>query len=151
MASNGINKVILIGNLTRDPEVAHLPNGTCKTSFSIATSETWEDKLTQEKKEDVQYHNITTYRRLAEVCGQYLKKGAKVYIEGKLKTDKWQDQQGNDKYKTYVEAREMQMLDRKEAMEQHRQNHQQQPQQRTPVNQPPSSGVGELTEDFIDL
>ncbi|WP_394129372.1 single-stranded DNA-binding protein [Shewanella maritima] len=111
MASRGVNKVILVGNLGRDPEVRYMPNGNAVANFTIATSETWKDQQGQQQ-ERTEWHNIVMYRRLAEIAGEYLKKGSKVYIEGKLQTSKWQDQNtGQDRYKTEINALEMQMLD----------------------------------------
>ncbi|WP_299008855.1 single-stranded DNA-binding protein [uncultured Shewanella sp.] len=111
MASRGVNKVILVGNLGRDPEVRYMPNGNAVANFTVATSETWKDQQGQQQ-ERTEWHNIVMYRRLAEVAGEYLKKGSKVYLEGKLQTSKWQDQQtGQDRYKTEINASEMQMLD----------------------------------------
>ncbi len=104
-----VNKVILVGNLGRDPEVRYMPNGDAVANYSIATTETWKDKngMRQEKTE---WHNIVMYRRLAEIAGEYLKKGSSVYIEGRLQTRKWQDKQGNDRYTTEIVADQMQML-----------------------------------------
>ena len=104
-----VNKVILVGNLGRDPEVRYMPNGDAVANYSIATTETWKDKngMRQEKTE---WHNIVMYRRLAEIAGEYLKKGSSVYIEGRLQTRKWQDKQGNDRYTTEIVADHMQML-----------------------------------------
>ncbi|QBF82751.1 single-stranded DNA-binding protein [Shewanella maritima] len=111
MASRGVNKVILVGNLGRDPEVRYMPNGNAVANFTIATSESWKDQQGQ-PQERTEWHNIVMYRRLAEIAGEYLKKGSKVYIEGKLQTSKWQDQNtGQDRYKTEINALEMQMLD----------------------------------------
>ncbi len=110
MASRGVNKVILIGNLGKDPETKYMPSGDCVCNFSLATSESWNDKQTGDKVEKTEWHNIVMFRRLAEVAGEYLRKGSQVYIEGKLKTRKWQDKNGNDRYTTEIEAREMQML-----------------------------------------
>ena len=109
--ARGINKVILIGNLGQDPEVKYMPNGGAVTNVTIATSESWKDKNTGEQKEMTEWHRVVFFRRLAEIAGEYLKKGSKVYIEGKLQTRKWQDQQGNDRYTTEIIANEMQMLD----------------------------------------
>jgi single-strand DNA-binding protein len=109
--ARGINKVILIGNLGQDPEVKYMPNGGAVTNVTIATSESWKDKNTGEQKENTEWHRVVFFRRLAEIAGEYLKKGSKVYIEGKLQTRKWQDQQGNDRYTTEIIANEMQMLD----------------------------------------
>lgn len=111
MASRGVNKVILVGNLGKDPEVRYMPNGNAVANFTVATSESWKDQQGQQQ-ERTEWHNIVMYRRLAEIAGEYLKKGSKVYIEGKLQTSKWQDQQtGQDRYKTEINANEMQMLD----------------------------------------
>jgi single-strand DNA-binding protein len=109
--ARGINKVILIGNLGQDPEVKYMPNGGAVTNVTVATSESWKDKNTGEQKENTEWHRVVFFRRLAEIAGEYLKKGSKVYIEGKLQTRKWQDQQGNDRYTTEIVANEMQMLD----------------------------------------
>ena len=108
--ARGVNKVILVGNLGKDPETKYMPSGDCVCNFSIATTESWKDKTTGEKVEKAEWHNIVMYRRLAEIAGEYLRKGSQVYIEGKLKTRKWQDKSGNDRYTTEIEAREMQML-----------------------------------------
>ena len=111
MASRGVNKVILVGNLGKDPEVRYMPNGNAVANFTVATSESWKDQQGQ-TQERTEWHNIVMYRRLAEIAGEYLKKGSKVYLEGKLQTSKWQDQNtGQDRYKTEINAMEMQMLD----------------------------------------
>lgn len=109
--ARGVNKVILIGNLGQDPEVKYMPNGGAVTNVTLATSESWKDKNTGEQKENTEWHRVVFFRRLAEIAGEYLKKGSKVYIEGKLQTRKWQDQSGNDRYTTEIVANEMQMLD----------------------------------------
>lgn len=106
----GINKVILVGRLGKDPETKYMPSGDAVTSFSIATSENWKDKQTGEKREKTEWHNIVAFRRLGEICGEYLRKGSQVYIEGKLQTRKWQDKNGNDRYTTEIVANDMQML-----------------------------------------
>ena len=111
MASRGINKVILIGNLGQDPEVRYMPNGGAVCNITVATSETWKDKNTGEQQEKTEWHRVVMFKRLAEIAGEYLKKGSKVYLEGRLQTRKWQDQQGQDRYTTEVVANEMQMLD----------------------------------------
>ena len=108
--SNGINKVILIGHLGRDPQMRYFPDGTPICQFSVATSETWKDKQTQEQKQTTEWHKIVLIRKLADIGGQYLKKGSKVYVEGKLTTRKWQNQLGQDQYTTEVRADHMQML-----------------------------------------
>jgi single-strand DNA-binding protein len=105
----GINKVILVGNLGNDPEVRYMPNGNAVANLSIATSESWKDQQGQ-LQEKTEWHKVTMYRRLAEIAGEYLKKGSQIYLEGKLQTRKWQDQQGNDRYTTEVIADQLQML-----------------------------------------
>jgi single-strand DNA-binding protein len=109
--ARGVNKVILIGNLGKDPEVRYMSNGQAVANVTLATSESWKDKNTGEQKEATEWHNIVFYRRLAEIAGEYLKKGSKVYVEGKLQTRKWQDKEGKDRYTTEIIANEMQMLD----------------------------------------
>lgn len=111
MASRGVNKVILVGNLGQDPEVRFMPAGGAVANFTIATSESWKDKQTGEQKERTEWHRIVMYQRLAEIAGEYLRKGAKVYVEGRLQTRKWQDQNGQERYTTEIVANEMQMLD----------------------------------------
>ena len=111
MANKGVNKVIIIGNLGKDPEVRFMPDARAVCNFSIATSESWKDKQTGEKKEITEWHRICIFGKLAEIAGEYLKKGSKVYIEGKLQTRKWQGQDGQDRYTTEIVARDMQMLD----------------------------------------
>ncbi|TDJ45484.1 MAG: single-stranded DNA-binding protein [Gammaproteobacteria bacterium] len=108
--ARGVNKVILVGNLGKDPETKYMPSGDCVCNFSIATTESWKDKSSGETIEKTEWHNIVMFRRLAEVAGEYLRKGSQVYIEGKLKTRKWQDKSGADRWTTEIEAREMQML-----------------------------------------
>ena len=108
--SGSINKVILIGNLGKDPEVRHLENGAVVANFSIATSETYKDRKTGEKVSQTEWHNIVAWRGLAEIAERYLKKGQKVYIEGKLKTRSWQDQDGNNRYSTEVITDNLTML-----------------------------------------
>ena len=100
--SRGINKVILIGNLGQDPEVRYMPGGNAVTSITLATSETWRDKQTGEQKERTEWHRVVFMGKLAEVAGQHLKKGAQVYVEGKLQTRKWRDQSGQERYTTEV-------------------------------------------------
>ncbi len=110
----GVNKVIIIGNLGKDPEVRFMPNGGAVANLTVATSDSWKDKQTGEQKEKTEWHNIVMYQRLAEIAGEYLKKGSKVYLEGSLQTSKWTDQQtGQDRYKTEIKANTMQMLDGK--------------------------------------
>ena len=111
MASRGINKVILVGNLGSDPDVRYMPSGDAITNISIATSEIWKDKQTGEPRERTEWHRVVFFRGLAGVAGEYLKKGSKVYIEGSLRTRKWQGQDGQDRYTTEIVANDMQMLD----------------------------------------
>ncbi len=112
MASRGVNKAILVGNLGDNPEVRYMPNGKAVANLSLATSESWKDQQGQ-LQEKTEWHRLTMYDRLAEIAGEYLKKGSKIYVEGKLQTRKWQDQQGQDRYTTEVICKEMQMLDSK--------------------------------------
>ncbi|WP_424410046.1 single-stranded DNA-binding protein [Pasteurella sp. PK-2025] len=107
----GVNKVIIVGNLGNDPEIRTMPNGEQVANISVATSESWIDKNTNERREVTEWHRIVFYRRQAEICGQYLKKGSKVYVEGRLKTRKWQDQNGQDRYTTEIQGDVLQMLD----------------------------------------
>lgn len=116
MASRGVNKVLLIGNLGADPEVRYTQNSTAIAKLSIATSETWKDKQTGEPREQTEWHNCVAYRRLAEICGEYLKKGSKVFVEGRLQTRKWTGQDNVDRYTTEVVINEMQMLDTRGGM-----------------------------------
>lgn len=114
MARGSVNKVILIGNLGRDPEVRYTPNGLAVANITIATSEVWKDKQSGENQERTEWHRIVLYQRLAEIAGEYLRKGAKIYIEGRLQTRKWQDKNtGQDRYTTEIIADSLQMLDGK--------------------------------------
>ena len=108
--ARGVNKVILVGNLGKDPDVRYMPSGSAVANVTLATSETWKDKQTGEKQERTEWHNIAFFGRLAEIAGEYLKKGSQVYVEGSLRTRKWQDKSGNDRYTTEVIASDMQML-----------------------------------------
>jgi single-strand DNA-binding protein len=111
--ARGVNKVILIGNIGANPDLRYMPSGNAATTLSIATSESWKDKQTGERQERTEWHRVVCFNRLGEIAGEYLKKGSKVYIEGSLRTRKWQDQQGNDKYTTEIVASDLQMLDAK--------------------------------------
>jgi single-strand DNA-binding protein len=108
--ARGVNKVILVGNLGRDPEVRYSPSGQAVANVTLATSESWKDKNSGEKQERTEWHRIVFFGRLAEIAGEYLKKGAQVYVEGRLQTRKWQDKDGNDRYTTEIVASDMQML-----------------------------------------
>lgn len=111
--ARGVNKVILIGNTGTEPEVRYMPNGNAVTTLSLATSESWKDKQTGEKQERTEWHRVVCYNRLAEIAGEYVRKGTKIYVEGSIRTRKWQDQQGQDRYSTEIIANELQMLDSK--------------------------------------
>ena len=108
--ARGVNKVILVGNIGKDPETRYMPNGDAVANIRMATTESWKDKATGEKKEITEWHRVVFYRKLAEIVGQYLKKGSAVYVEGRIRTRKWQDKEGQERYTTEIEANEMQML-----------------------------------------
>ncbi|WP_339617239.1 single-stranded DNA-binding protein [uncultured Gilvimarinus sp.] len=111
MSTRGVNKVIIVGNLGQPPETKYMPSGGAVTNISVATSEQWKDKQTGQPQERTEWHRIVFFNRLAEIAGEYLQKGSKVYIEGSLRTRKWQGQDGSDRYTTEIVASEMQMLD----------------------------------------
>ncbi len=129
---SGVNKVILIGRLGQDPEVRAIPNGDQVANITMATSEKWKDKNTGQEREETEWHRVVFFRRLAEVVGQYLQKGSMVYIEGKLKTRKWQDQSGADRYSTEIVADKLEMLS---SRSDNPQGHQSAPQQNNPQPQ----------------
>lgn len=108
--AKGVNKVILVGNLGRDPEVKYLPSGSAVANIGLATSESWKDKESGEKQERTEWHNLVFFGRVAEIAGEYLKKGSQVYIEGSLRTRKWQDKEGQDRYTTEVVVRDLLLL-----------------------------------------
>jgi single-strand DNA-binding protein len=149
MASRGVNKVILVGNLGNDPEVRYLPNGGAVANLTLATSESWRDKQTGETKEKTEWHRVVLFGKLAEVAGEYLRKGSQIYIEGKLNTRKWTDQAGVEKYTTEIHVNvggTMQMLGGKQegasknggpANKQQQGRPQQQSQPTAPQNEPP--------------
>ena len=139
MFNRSVNKVVLVGNLGKDPEMKYMPNGNAVCNFSIATTESWKNKQTGEYENQTEWHNCSVFGKFAEMCGNYLKKGAKVYVEGKLKTRKWQDKTtGQDKYATDVIVSEAQLMDAKDANQggQQQQQMQQQPQQQQMQQQP---------------
>ena len=150
----GVNKVILVGTLGKDPETKTFANGGSLTQFSIATSESWTDKNSGERKEQTEWHNIVLQNRLGEIAQQYLKKGSKVYIEGSLNTRKWTDQNGQERYTTQIKGNQLQMLDSANG------NNQQQAQQPKPQQQQnsyaakpqqaykPQNGGGEIEDDL---
>lgn len=108
--ARGVNKVILVGNCGKDPETRYTPSGSAVTNVSIATSEQWTDKQSGQKQERTEWHNVVFFNRLAEIAGEYLRKGSQIYVEGQLRTRKWQDKSGQDRYTTEIVANEMQML-----------------------------------------
>jgi len=108
--ARGVNKVIVVGNLGQDPETRYMPSGSAVTNLRIATNESWKDKQTGEQKDRTEWHSVAMFGRLAEIAAEYLRKGSQVYIEGKLRTRKWQDKDGHDRYTTEIIADEMQML-----------------------------------------
>lgn len=151
----GVNKVIIVGNLGKDPELRHLPNGDAVTSFSASTGESWKDK-DGNQQERTEWHNIVIFKRLAEIAAEYLKKGSKVYLEGSLRTRKWQDQSGQDRYTTEIIATEMQMLDGKQygqqaapAQQQRTTNRQSAPQNRTAPPPQQAAAFDDFDDDSI--
>jgi single-strand DNA-binding protein len=142
MARKGINKVTIVGNLGQDPEIRYIPAGGAVANISVATSESWKDKQTGEAKERVEWHKIVFYNKLAEIAGEYLKKGSQVYVEGSLRTRKWQDQSGQDRYSTEIIGLEMQMLGGKSKDNSSQHTSSQQP----PA--PPSQGVENFGDDI---
>ncbi len=154
--ARGINKVILIGNLGNDPDVRYMASGEAMANVSVATSESWKDKQTGETKERTEWHRVVFFRRLAEIAAEYLRKGSKVYIEGKLQTRKWQGQDGQDRYTTEIVANDMQMLDSRSSgsasFEPRENRPQQQPQQAPaakPAAQPQAQGFDNDFDDDI--
>lgn len=144
---SGVNKVILIGNLGADPEVRHLQNGAAVANFRIATSETYKDRQTGEKREQTEWHSIVAWRGLAEIVEKYLRKGSKVYVEGKLRTRQWQDKDGNTRYTTEIHADEMSMLDRATGGG----APQAQPMAQPSASAPASAPAGSFNEEVDDL
>lgn len=147
--SRGVNKVIILGNACADPDLRYMPNGNAVANISIATNESWKDKQTGQQQERTEFHRVVFFNRLAEIAGEYLRKGSKVYVEGSLRTRKWQDQSGQDRYTTEIVASEMQMLDSKQdgqpaqqgysqpQQQAPQQSYQQPPQQQAPRQPPP--------------
>lgn len=135
-----VNKAILVGHLGKDPEVRYMPNGDAVTNITLATTETWKDKASGEKKEATEWHRVVFFRKLAEIAGQYLKKGSQVYVEGSLKTRKWQDKDGQDRYTTEIVADEMKMLGSKQEGGESRRE--------APQNSNNSAGLGNFEDDI---
>ena len=148
----GVNKVILVGVLGKDPETKTFANGGSLTQFSIATSETWTDKNTGERKEQTEWHNIVLQNKLGEIAQQYLRKGSKVYIEGSLNTRKWTDQNGQERYTTQIKGQQMQMLDSANGNNQQQSQPQQQssytPKQPTYAKNPQAQPPADLDDDL---
>lgn len=140
-----VNKVILVGNLGRDPEVRHAPSGDAICNITIATTDKWKDKSTGEKKEQTEWHRVSFFGKLAEIAGQYLKKGSAVYIEGSLRTRKWQDKDGQDRYTTEIKADQMQMLGSKGEQSAAPQQRQQPAQQSNSA--PPQGGFNDFEDE----
>ena len=139
--ARGINKVILVGHLGADPETRYMPSGSAVTNLRVATSESWKDKGTGEQQERTEWHRVAMFGRLAEIAAEYLRKGSQVYIEGRLRTRKWEDNQGNDRYSTEVIANEMQMLGGRSGS---------QSSGPPPAPAAAASGGGGVAEDFDD-
>lgn len=137
--ARGVNRVTLIGNIGKDPETKYMPSGGAVTNITVATSESWKDKNTGQQQERTEWHRVVFFNKVAEIAGEYLRKGSKVYIEGSLRTRKWQDQSGADKYTTEIVANEMQMLDGKQDN--------QQGQQQSAPQQAPQQQAGQF-DDF---
>ncbi len=146
--ARGVNKVILIGNLGQDPEVKYMPNGNAVANITVATSESWKDKNTGEQVDKTEWHRVVFFRRLAEIAGEYLKKGSKVYIEGKLQTRKWQDKNGKDNWTTEIIANEMQMLDSRGGGSSD--FNQAAPSQSAPQSAPSQAAPAPVNNDFDD-
>ena len=135
MFNRSVNKVVLVGNLGKDPEMRYMPNGNAVANLTLATTESWKDKQSGERKEKTEWHRLTVFNRLGEMCGEYLKKGAKIYAEGKLQTRKWQGQDGQDRYTTEVVVSEIQMMDSRNQGQGQGQFQNNAPQQGAPAQQ----------------
>lgn len=140
-----VNKVILVGRMGADPETRYMPNGDAVANIRLATTESWKDKDSGEKKEITEWHRVVFYRKLAEIVGQYLKKGSAVYVEGRIRTRKWQDKEGQERYTTEIEANEMQMLGGKQG-----QQESSEPSQKKQSSSEPAKGGGfdEMEDDI---
>jgi len=149
MASRGLNKVMIIGNLGAEPEVRYTAGGSAMANVNIATSETWRDKQTGEQQEKTEWHRVVFFGKLAEIVQQYVHKGSKIYIEGRLQTRKWQDKEGHDRYTTEIVANEMQMLDSKGGSSASFEPAQQAAPAQTPAQPAPSSSTSQI-DDFDD-
>jgi single-strand DNA-binding protein len=145
--ARGVNKVILVGNLGKDPDTRYLPSGAAVTNVTIATTESWKDQQSGDKQERTEWHNVVFFGKLAEIAGEYLRKGSQVYVEGSLRTRKWQDKNGMDRYTTEIVARDMQMLGSRQGAGAPADFNQERPQSR-PEAQPPPASVKE--DEFDD-
>lgn len=143
-----LNKVQIIGHLGRDPETRYLPSGDAVTNFSVATTEKWRDKQTGEQKEATEWHNVSTFGKLAEICSQYLHKGSQVYVEGSLRTRKYTDRDGVERYSTGIKADTMKMLGGRQEGEGHPQQRQAAPQRYQAPQPQYSSGFDDMTDDI---
>ena len=147
--ARGVNKVILVGNLGKDPEVRYAPNGGAVANVTIATSESWKDKNTGEKQEKTEWHRVVFFGRLGEIAGEYLKKGSQIYVEGRLQTRKWQDKEGKDRYTTEIVAGEMQMLGSRNGMGAPSDSFSDHPEEKK-ESAAPSKAAAEPMDDFDD-
>ena len=143
-----VNKVIIIGNLGKEPDTRYMPNGDAVCNITVATTDTWKDKDSGEKKEATEWHRIVFFRKLAEIANQYLRKGSQVYIEGALKTRKWQDKDGQDRYTTEIVADEMKMLGGKRDGEQPRSESTPEPRQQRAPAQNSGGGFADMSDDI---
>ncbi len=145
-----VNKVILVGNLGADPETRYLPSGDGITNIRMATTSQWKDKTSGDRKEETEWHRVAFFGKLAEIAGQYLKKGSQVYIEGRLRTRKWQDKEGNDRYSTEIVADVMQMLGSRQGMGEPAPTRESAPPQAAgePNHKQAASGFGDLDDDI---
>lgn len=155
--SKGVNKVILVGNLGNDPEIKYMPSGGAVANFSLATTDSWKDKTSGERVDKTEWHRVVFFNRLAEVAGEYLKKGAQVYVEGSLRTRKWQDQSGQDKYTTEIVGSELQMLGSRgqgessptnQGQQQRPTQNQQRPAQQRQQSQPAPQNFDDFDDDI---
>jgi single-strand DNA-binding protein len=146
-----VNKVILVGNLGRDPETKYMPDGAAITNASLATSFQWTDKASGEKKEETEWHRIVFRGRLAEIAGEYLKKGSQIYVEGRLRTRKWQDKEGKDTYTTEIIAEQMQMLGSREGMGTGGGDEHGEPRSAPPPRAPASKPAAKSATGFDDM
>ncbi|MGD9591004.1 MAG: single-stranded DNA-binding protein [Candidatus Berkiella sp.] len=147
--ARGINKVILVGNLGADPEVRYMPSGGAVANITVATSESWKDKQTGEQQDRTEWHRVVFFNRLAEIVGEYLRKGAKIYVEGSLRTRKWQDQAGVERYTTEIVAAEMQMLDSRGGAPNNAPTHNAPASHTPPMATAPAASMSEEFDDDI--